>query len=704
MALACVAVVGLAVVLGVYFWTNRPASGTELKSIAVLPFRPLVAGSRDESLEVGMADTLIMSLSNLRPLIIRPTSAVRRYGGLDQDPVAAGRELKVDAVLDGSIQRMGERIRVNVRLIQVRDSSSLWAKQFDEKATDIFAVQDSISRHVVDAMAVRFSSEEHRRLTKHHTHNTEAYQLYVKGRYLWNKRTGEALWKSIEYFNQAIEIDPNYALAYAGLADAYAVLPGHGKTLRSETLPKAKAAALKALDLDSQLPEAHTALATLSADDWNWADAEKQFKRALELNPNYPTAHQWYGEYLVHVGRLDEALQEFKRAQELDPTSIIIQSLLGQTLYLMRRYDEAIEHLQKSLEMESDFVATHWMLGLAYAQKAMHEESRSEFEKAVKLSNGATNLLALLGVAYAKSGNQSAAQNVLDKLNALIRQRRAQPHDLAILYTGLGEKDRAFEWLGKAYEDRSYLILYLKTDPFFDPLRSDPRFSDLLSRAGLVPWPLFPAHSAQAIERTKNMEAGIMNRTANNPINRHLHISSLGPALLVGALSLTALATPHADVQPTGVRNSAGTQRLNNEQLQQVQESLRRNSGFMELRFDQRGALTLGNRQQVQDGSATVRALVIAAVDSRNLYELESHEHSPEVAFARIVESEERMISPAGKSMTIFQVHLDFADFSRLKGARRSQSFIQHRHRAVARAGPRSFEVTRPAGRAGSNW
>jgi len=451
----------------------------------VLPFRPLVAESRDESLEVGMADTLITSLSNLRPLIIRPTSAVRRYGGLDQDPVAAGRELKVDAVMDGSIQRLGDRIRVTVRLIRVRDGSSLWAKQFDEGASDIFAVQDSISGHVVDAMALRLSSEEHRQLTKHHTDNAQAYQLYVKGRYLWNKRTEEALWKSIEYFNQAIKIDQNYALAYAGLADAYAVLPSHGETPQSETLPKAKAAALKALDLDSQLPEAHTALASLSADDWNWAEAEKQFKHALELNPNYPTAHQWYGEYLVHVGRLDEALHEYKRAQELDPTSIMIQSALGQTLYLMRRNDEAIEHLQKSLEMESDFVDTHWMLGLAYAQKEMHEESRSEFEKALKLSNGATNLLALLGVAYAKSGNQSAAQGVLDKLNALIRQRRAQPHDLAILYTGLGEKDRAFEWLGKAYEERSHLILYLKTDPFFDPLRSDPRFSDLLNRAGL---------------------------------------------------------------------------------------------------------------------------------------------------------------------------------------------------------------------------
>lgn len=432
-----------------------------------------------------MADTLITRLSNIKQIIVRPISAVRNYGGLDQDAMAAGREQRVDAVLDGNIQKSGEQIRVTVRLVNIADGQQLWVDKFDEKMTNIFAVQDSISERVAAALAVKLSGEETEFLTKRYTSNTEAYQLYVKGRYLWNKRTGEALRKSIEYFNQAIEKDPNYALAYAGLADAYAVLPGHGRALPEETLPKAKAAAQKALDIDSQLPEAHTTLASLSADEWDWAEADRRFKRALELNPNYPTAHQWYGEYLVHVGRLGEALQEFKRALELDPTSLIINSLLGEALYLDRRYDEAIDQLQKTLEMDPNFAVAHTALGLAYEQKSMHNEAKSVFEKAVNLSGGATNLVALLGVAHVKCGNKSEARNVLDKLNKLVIQKRAQPHDLAIIYTGLGNKDRAFEWLEKAYQERSWLILYLKTDPFFDPLRSDPRFKGLLSRAGI---------------------------------------------------------------------------------------------------------------------------------------------------------------------------------------------------------------------------
>ncbi|MEK6407925.1 MAG: protein kinase [Acidobacteriota bacterium] len=463
---------------------NR-VGGAAMKSIAVLPFKPVVASNRDESLEMGMADTLITRLSNIKQIIVRPISAVRNYGGLDQDAMAAGREQRVDAVLDGNIQKSGEQIRVTVRLVNIADGQQLWVDKFDEKMTNIFAVQDSISERVAAALAVKLSGEETEFLTKRYTSNTEAYQLYVKGRYLWNKRTGEALRKSIEYFNQAIEKDPNYALAYAGLADAYAVLPGHGRALPEETLPKAKAAAQKALDIDSQLPEAHTTLASLSADEWDWAEADRRFKRALELNPNYPTAHQWYGEYLVHVGRLGEALQEFKRALELDPTSLIINSLLGEALYLDRRYDEAIDQLQKTLEMDPNFAVAHTALGLAYEQKSMHNEAKSVFEKAVNLSGGATNLVALLGVAHVKCGNKSEARNVLDKLNKLVIQKRAQPHDLAIIYTGLGNKDRAFEWLEKAYQERSWLILYLKTDPFFDPLRSDPRFKGLLSRAGI---------------------------------------------------------------------------------------------------------------------------------------------------------------------------------------------------------------------------
>ncbi|HEY2973139.1 MAG TPA: winged helix-turn-helix domain-containing protein [Pyrinomonadaceae bacterium] len=478
-----VIVAGVLVVLKRVRPTVTSASNTQIKSIAVLPFKPLAADARDESLELGIADTLITRLSRLRQVDVRPTSAVRRYAGLEQDAMAAGREQRVDAVLDGSIQRAGERIRVTVRLVSVADGRQLWADKFDEKFTDIFGVQDSISRQVADAI-VKVTGGEKEILAKGYTRNAEAYSLYVKGRYFWNKRTAETLNKSIDYFNQAIAKDPNYALAYAGLADAYVVLPGHTTARFTETHPKAKAYAQRALEIDSQLPEPYATLAAIAADYWDWAEADKQFQRALEMNPNYATAHQWYGEYLVHTGRLAEALQEFKRAQQLDPTSLIINALLGQTLYLARRYDEAIDQCRNTLEMDRDFVTAHWNLGMNYQQKGMHQEARAEFERAFNLSGGAPKLLALLGTAHEKSGDRKAALAVLEKLNELLKQKRARAEDMAIIYTGLGNKERAVEWLEKSYQDHSWLILYLKTDPFFDPLRSDPRFMDLVRRVG----------------------------------------------------------------------------------------------------------------------------------------------------------------------------------------------------------------------------
>jgi eukaryotic-like serine/threonine-protein kinase len=461
-----------------------PPGPPRVKSIAVLPFKPVVIDARDESLEMGLAETLITSLSNIRRIVVRPMSAVRKYGGLEQDPIAAGREQRVEAVVDGSIQKSADKIRVTVRLMNTADGQQVWADNFDQKIVDIFTLEDSISQQVANALAVRFSADEREMVTKRFTTDPEAYQLYLKGRYFWNKRTAEALNKSIEYFNEAIQKDPNYALAYVGLADAYAVLPGHSMVSQEETIPKAKAAAQKALDIDSQLPEAHTTLASLSADSWEWAEADRRFKRALELNPNYPTARQWYGEYLDHVGRSDEALQQFKVAQELDPTSVIVNSEMGQALYHSTRYDQAVDQLQKTLEMDPDFIVAHYELGLVYQQKNMDELARLEFEKALNLSGGATNFLALLGVAYKRVGNDTEAQKILDRLTELLKQKRAQPHDLAIIYTGFGDKKTAIDWLFKAYEKRSWLISLIRIDPFFDPLRSEDRFKDLLRRVG----------------------------------------------------------------------------------------------------------------------------------------------------------------------------------------------------------------------------
>jgi tetratricopeptide (TPR) repeat protein len=400
---------------------------------------------------------------------------------VDQDSIAAGREQRVDAVLDGSIQKSGDRIRVTVRLVNVADGRQLWSENFDEKSTDIFRVQDSISQRVAAALGP-LTGGEMELLARRDTEDPEAYSLYIKGRYFWNKRTPESLNKSIEFFNQAILRDPHYALAYVGLADAYVVLPNHANASMSETHLKARAYAQRALEINNQLPEAYVTLASIAADYWQWSEANRQFLLALDMNPNYATAHQWYGEYLVHTGSLDEALAEFQRALELDPTSLIINVLVGETLYHKRRYDESIEQCRKTLEMDRDFMIAHWFLAMNYQQKAMYPEAVSEFEKAVYLSPGTTSLLALLGAAYQKAGNRPAAQAVREKLTALFKQNRAHPSDMAIVQISLGEKEQALQSIEKAYQNHEYMILYIGIDPIFDPLRSEPRFADLVRR------------------------------------------------------------------------------------------------------------------------------------------------------------------------------------------------------------------------------
>jgi DNA-binding winged helix-turn-helix (wHTH) protein/TolB-like protein len=319
LAIACAAVIGLAIA-GLYLWTNRTAPGPEMKSIAVLPFKPVAADARDESLEMGIADTLITKLSNIRNLTVRPMSAVRKYSGLEQDALLAGREQRVDAVLDGSIQKVGEKVRVTVRLMSVADRRILWTSQFDERFTDIFAVQDSISKRVAETLAIRLSGEERRLLTKHYTENTEAYQLYLKGQYYWSKRTEEGIKKGIEYFQQAIEKDPRHALAYADLAGSYKSSSYYGLFPPNEAHRRSKEAVGKALEIDKTLAEAHTVLANiLESSDWNWQAAEEEFKLAIELKPNHPTAHHLYGLFLERTGRLEEAKVEMARALELDP-------------------------------------------------------------------------------------------------------------------------------------------------------------------------------------------------------------------------------------------------------------------------------------------------------------------------------------------------------------------------------------------------
>jgi TolB-like protein/DNA-binding winged helix-turn-helix (wHTH) protein len=492
--LAAVMLITLAVIAISHFWQRRQtaaappasmaASHIPVQSIAVLPFKPLAPDSRDESLEMGMADTLITRLSNIRQVIVRPTSAVRKYTGPEQDAVSAGREQGVDAVLEGSIQRSGDKVRVTAQLLNVRDGSLLWGYKCVEQCTDIFAVQDLVAERVATALMLKLTGEERESLTKRYTADTEAYQLYLKGRYFLNKSTEEDFRKSIEYFRQALEKDPNYALAYAGLADSYAQLGNYGLISMKESHPLAREAATRALEIDEKLGEAHASLAFILTNYyWDWGEAEKRFKRAIELNPNYAMAHNWYSQYLSFMGRTDEAIREAKRAQELDPLSLFNNSTIGFVLYLARQYDQAIAAAIKTLELDRNFAVAHMIIGLSYLQKKMYEESISELQKAKNHPDSR----ALLGYAYAVAGKRDKARKILTELDKLSTQKYVASAPVAIICIGLGEKDQALERLEKAYDERLWEIGMLKVLPVFDPLRSDPRFTALLRRVNLAP-------------------------------------------------------------------------------------------------------------------------------------------------------------------------------------------------------------------------
>jgi len=488
LAVITVSLVGLAVALYYSSRRSQPQSPMPIKSIAVLPFKPLLAESRDEALELGMADTLINKLSNIRQVTVRPLSAVRKYASLEQDAAAAGREQRVDAVLDGNIQRSNKKIRVTVRLVRVMDGREIWAEQFDEQFTDIFSVQDSVSNKVSGVLAVTLTGEEKELLTKRQTADVEAYQLYLMGRYHLNRLTDEGLRKALDYFQRAIDKDPSYALAYAGLADAYISLGDFDALPPKETFPKAKQAALQALKLDEHLAEAHVSLANARfLYDWDWAGAEYEFKRAIAINPGYSDAHQMYGYYVSSKGRSDEALREMQQAQELDPLSLAKITGVGEVLYEARRYDEAIAAYQKTLEMDPNSGFTYWALGRAYIEKGIYAEAIASFQKAIPLSGDSPDEPAELGRAYARSGRKTEARKITDDLKEQSKRKYIAPSVIASIYAALGEKDQAFVWLDKAFEAHDFILVLLKVEPMFDNLRSDPRFTVLMKRVGLDP-------------------------------------------------------------------------------------------------------------------------------------------------------------------------------------------------------------------------
>lgn len=481
-------------VLTYLFFSNKSNSvgpvetETPVRTIAVLPFRNLGGESGDEYLSLGLADALITRLGNLRQVITRPTSAVLKYSGSDADPLAAGRELAVDALIEGRIQKLEDRIRVTVQLIRVSDGQPLWSEKFDEQFTNIFTVQDSISEQVARALALKLSRAEREQLTKRYTGNTEAFQLYLKGRYFWNKRSVEGLRKGGEYFQRAIERDPGYALAYAGLADCYNLLSYYGSLSPKESFPKARAAALKALELDESLAEAHTSLALAAmAFDRDWPAAERECKRALELNPNYATAHQWYAEYLAAMGRQGEARAEIKRASEIDPLSLIVTAAEGYIGYYGRDFDATIRHSEKTLEMDPNFAPAYSFLSWGYMQKGMFAEAIGALQKAVSLSDGNSRMVGELGHAYAVSGQHAKAREIVHQLEMKSRRQYVSPYEIALVYAGLDEKELALAWLRKAFEDRAWQLMFLRVEPKLDRLRADSRFTGLLRDAGLAP-------------------------------------------------------------------------------------------------------------------------------------------------------------------------------------------------------------------------
>jgi DNA-binding winged helix-turn-helix (wHTH) protein/TolB-like protein/Tfp pilus assembly protein PilF len=479
--LLVVAAIGLTFLLAART-PRSPKAGLPIKSIAVLPFRPLTADASEPYLELGVADTLITRLSSLSQVVVRPTSAIRKYAEGEQDPLAAGRELRVDAVLEGSIQRRDDRIRVTVRLLRVSDGRPLWAHRCEEYCTDIFRTQDAISDQVAEALVSKLTGSEKRLLTKNYTENREAYQLYLKGRYFWNKRTAEGFEKAIEFFQQAIALDSHYALAYDGLSDVYGFLGGHDPVSQAEAVSKTRAAAKKALEIDESLSEAHASLGLIAMNgDFNWAEAEKEYKRAIELNPNYPTAHQWFGEFLAWMGRYDEAIAEVTRAHELDPLSMIISTDVGKVYAIARRYDRAIEQFKKTLEIDSQFSEAHGLLGLVYSLVGRSEEAIGELHQIANIQNS-PGYLSWLGYVYGVSGRKDEARRVLARLEELSTKTYVTPFSMAVVSLGIGDKDRTLDWLERAFDVPDSGPLSLKANPLLDSLRPDRRFQNLQQR------------------------------------------------------------------------------------------------------------------------------------------------------------------------------------------------------------------------------
>jgi eukaryotic-like serine/threonine-protein kinase len=479
-------VAGLALAAaGVYWFATRPKP---IDSLAVMPFVNVGGDPNAEYLSDGITESLINNLSQLPKLRVVPRTLVSSYKGREADPRKVGQDLHVRAILTGKVVQRGDSLNIQAELVDVGEVSQLWGQRYDRKFAEILAVQEEIAKQVSEKLRLRTTSEEQKRLAKRSTESTEAYQFYLKGRYFWNRRTAELLKRANEYFQRAIDKDPNYGLAYAGLAESYAAFTFYGVLPPRESCPKAKAAAMQALEIDETLSEAHDALAVVKLTcEWDWPGSEKEFRRALEINPNYGTARMQFGNYLEAVGRVDDAVTEIRRAQEEEPLSLIIGAVLGRVLYEARHYDQAMEQLRKTIEIDPGFVQAHLFLGWVYEQKRMFPEAIAELRQALSGSGGAPLYLGALGHAYAISGQRRLAEESLARLREQAKQRYVAPYDTAVIYIGLGDKEQTLKYLDMAYADHSGWMFGLRVDPRFDPIRGDPRYQDILRRMHLTP-------------------------------------------------------------------------------------------------------------------------------------------------------------------------------------------------------------------------
>lgn len=491
LTLAILALVFVPVGLSVAAWIAYQHAGSTaavpIDSIAVLPFVNESGNADAEYLSDGISESLINSLSQLPHVKVIARSSSFKYKGKEFDPQEVARTLGVEAILTGRVLQRGDHLLISVELMNARDKTQVWGEQYNRKLTDILVVQQEISREVSEKLRLKLTSDEQRRISKPYTESAEAYELYLKGRYFYGKSTEEGLKKAIEYYQQAIDKDPNYALAYVGMGNSFRGLGGAlGFASPGSAAPQAKAAIMKALAIDDTLPDAHAALADFKLSyEWDWPGAEREYRRAIELNPNQASAHRGYGTYLQSLGRFDEAVAERERNRQLDPTWPDAIANVGYPLYYARRFDQALEHYRKALELDPDYSWGHLWIGQVYVQQGRYAEAIAKIKKAIALSAGNTRDIATLGHAYAVAGKRSEALKVLAELQERAKHKYVSPYFIALVYVGLGDKDQALAWLEKAYQERHPYLILIKVEPVFDVLRSEPGFQDLVRRIGL---------------------------------------------------------------------------------------------------------------------------------------------------------------------------------------------------------------------------